>query len=165
MGYLLPILPRLLGNKENARKPTHPLLRRVLSPAKRIGMFELALIAAINTARSDDLLISRVLMDRAKIRAELLCSSNNWSHDGFRYSFLGTDFGLEGHLRGENLARGEITESAKETHKAFMHSKTHRANIKNKRFSHVGVAKGNCGIVVELFGELSPEAKKDRSGR
>jgi len=38
MGYLLLILPRLLGNKENARKPTHPLLRRVLSPAKRIGM-------------------------------------------------------------------------------------------------------------------------------
>jgi uncharacterized protein YkwD len=52
---------------------------------------------------------------------------------------------------GENLSRGY--QSAERTHKAFMESETHRRNIVDPRFDHMGVGCYDF-ICVQLFGGL-----------
>lgn len=52
---------------------------------------------------------------------------------------------------GENLSRGY--QSPERIHKAFMESETHRRNILDRRFDHLGVGCYDF-ICVQLFGGL-----------
>lgn len=89
---------------------------------------------------------SVALSERADARAELLCNSGQWSHNGFAESFKGLPY----RFGGENLARGFT--SLESMHKALLASPAHKKNIQDNRFTNLGVGRGSCGIVVELFG-------------
>ncbi len=102
-----------------------------------------SLLLLINLSRQTPLYVDPVLMERAQTRAEYLCAHAQWSHEGWTSSFAG----MGGYV-GENLATG--FSDATSTHQAFMASPTHRANILNPRYSHVGIGEA-CGIHVELF--------------
>lgn len=105
----------------------------------------LAFVLLINAERAVPLQPDAVLTVRAYVRAYQLCEKNQWSHDGWIESFNGLSYTHA----GENLAKG-FSDNTK-AHKALMASKTHKDNILNPNYSKVGVAKGSCGIVVELF--------------
>lgn len=81
---------------------------------------------------------------RAQIRAEVLCSTKQFSHAGWQASFAG----LEYKWAGENLAKGFA--DATSTHQALMSSPTHRANILKKEYKEIGIGEA-CGIEVEMF--------------
>lgn len=88
---------------------------------------------------------SPILDTRAQARAEYLCKTDTFSHEGF----VAADFsGLKFHWGGENLAEG--FDDATSTNTAWMNSPMHRANILGKNFQQIGVGT-DCGISVELF--------------
>lgn len=97
-----------------------------------------------NRATSTPVTPDYVLSQRAQVRAETLCKTGQWSHDGWEKSFEG----LPGGYIGENLARGFAT--PKEAHEALMKSPMHKANIVDKNFKKIGIG-ASCGIIVELF--------------
>lgn len=105
----------------------------------------IAFTLLINAERAVDLKPDILLTIRAHERAEQLCATNQWSHEGWMKSFEGLSYTYA----GENLAKD--FPSAHKAHEALMASKTHKDNILNPFYSKVGVAKGGCGIYVELF--------------
>ena len=105
----------------------------------------IAMVIIINSERSTPLVPDIQLTQIAQIRADNLCRTGQWSHDGWLDSFKGVQY----LYAGENLARG--FDSLEEANKAFMQSPTHRANILNSHYQYVGVATSKCGVVVELF--------------
>ena len=102
----------------------------------------ITLLFLINSVRINPLKIDPYLSKQACSR--ILEVEKNWSHDGYekyfneKYSYI-----------GENLAKGFKT--TKETHTALMNSVTHKANIVNKHYDHVGYCEKD-GYTVELFG-------------
>lgn len=108
-------------------------------------MIELLLL--INANRITPLAEDPALTARAEERADYLCESGQWSHQGWLEGFTGLPY----HAKGENLAKGFRT--LKGAHKALLKSPTHRANIVKPTYTHVGLAKGDCGVIVELFGQ------------
>ncbi len=105
----------------------------------------IAFTLLINAERIVDVKPDILLTIKAAERAELLCTTGQWSHAGWLKSFEGLSYTYA----GENLAKDFPT--AQRAHKALMASPTHRDNILNPHYSKVGVAKGSCGIYVELF--------------
>lgn len=85
------------------------------------------------------------LAERAQKRADDMCESGAWSHDGW------TSY-LEGRVGwfGENLAKD--FQKADEVVPAWMDSAGHRANIIKILYRKVGVARGeDCNIYVQFF--------------
>lgn len=85
------------------------------------------------------------LQGRAQARAEALCATGQFSHDGYQVAFAGLGY----RWQGENLAKGQ--RDAASTHAALMSSPGHRANILKREYGAVGVGHA-CDITVELFG-------------
>ena len=110
-------------------------------------MFELLISFTLlmNAERAVPLMPDLVLTERAAKRAEYLCTNNQFSHDGWIQSFKG----LKVSWVGENLARGFATPQL--AHQALMKSPTHKANIVKLPHKKMGVAKGKCGVIVQLF--------------
>lgn len=105
----------------------------------------IALTIFVNAQRATPLVPDIDLSKRAEIRADYLCENKQWSHQGWLDSFQGMQY----KVAGENLAKGFRTpESAG---KAWMNSPTHKNNIIKPTYTHMGVAKGDCGIIVQLF--------------
>lgn len=87
------------------------------------------------------------LMQKAQQRAVTLYDADQWSHDNWKLSFIGTKFASG--YRGENLARNFDT--TEETNQAWLDSLLHRQNIMNYRYTSVGIGIYK-NYVVELFG-------------
>jgi uncharacterized protein YkwD len=85
------------------------------------------------------------LSARAQARADMMCATRQFSHDGYLSAFNGLGYGW----RGENLAMGY--QDPKAIHAQLMGSPGHRANILKREFGAVGVGHA-CNITVELFG-------------
>jgi uncharacterized protein YkwD len=107
------------------------------------------LVLLMNGARADaqvaPLRDDPALQARAQARAELLCASGQFSHDGYEAAYRGLPYGW----KGENLARGQRDPRA--IHAQLMASPGHRANILRREFTAVGVGSA-CDITVSLFG-------------
>jgi uncharacterized protein YkwD len=107
------------------------------------------LVALMNASRAaahvPALSADPALQGRAQARAEALCASGQFSHDGYQRAFTGLGYGW----RGENLAKGY--RDPESTHASLMSSPGHRANILKREFGAVGVGHA-CDITVELFG-------------
>src|SRR5262249_6654455 len=85
------------------------------------------------------------LRRRAQTRAEMMCATRQFSHDGYQSAFRGLGY----RTFGENLAKGYRDASA--VHAGLMSSPGHRANILKREYRAVGVGRA-CDITVELFG-------------
>ena len=111
--------------------------------------FVAALVLLLNAARADahapPLAEDPILTGRAQQRAELLCASHQFSHDGYQRAFQGSPYGWT----GENLAMGHHDPRA--VHGQLMSSPGHRANILKPQYRAVGIGHA-CNITVELFG-------------
>jgi uncharacterized protein YkwD len=81
----------------------------------------------------------------AQARAERMCATRQFSHDGYQSAFNGLRYSW----KGENLAMGH--RDAKSIHAQLMGSPGHRANILNGQFRAVGIGHAR-NITVELFG-------------
>lgn len=89
------------------------------------------------------------LTERAQARVEQLCTTGEFSHRGFN-ALEGFDLGhMKFNYYGENIAKGFSNDL--DAFNAFMHSPTHRANILDSKFTHIGVGEA-CGLKVILFG-------------
>jgi uncharacterized protein YkwD len=112
------------------------------------GLLLASLLSLINASRADlrlaPLAEDAALAGRAQARAEMMCRSGQFSHDGFDDAFRGLPY----RTWGENLAKGYPTPEA--THAGLMKSPGHRANILKPQFSRVGIGHA-CDITVELF--------------
>ena len=108
-----------------------------------------ALVMLMNASRADahvpPFREDPALSAGAQVRAERLCATRQFSHDGYQAAFNG----LRYNWKGENLAMGH--QDAKSIHAQLMGSPGHRANILKKEFGAVGVGHA-CNITVELFG-------------
>ena len=109
----------------------------------------LALLMLINASRADAHLPAVVedpaLSIRAQARAERMCASHQFSHDGYQAAFRGLGYGWQ----GENLAMGY--QDARSIHAQLMASPGHRANLLKREFGALGIGHA-CDITVELFG-------------
>jgi uncharacterized protein YkwD len=109
----------------------------------------IALVVLMNASRADAHVPAFVedpaLSARAQVRAERLCATGQFSHDGYQAAFTGLRYGW----KGENLALGH--QEARAIHAQLMGSPGHRANILKREFGAVGVGYA-CNITVELFG-------------
>ena len=107
------------------------------------------LVLLMNAARADarvpPLVEDPTLQARAQARAEMLCASRQFSHDGYQAAYKGLTY----RMTGENLAKGH--RDARSIHAQLMASPGHRANILRREFSAVGTGSA-CDITVELFG-------------
>lgn len=104
----------------------------------------LTLLILINSVRVHPLKESVVLDQKAQARSEILCQTQDWSHDGWLDSFKGSKY----QYAGENLAKG-FTSNLSEV-QAWMASPTHRANILKSQYTMIGIG-SDCGITVTLF--------------
>ncbi|HZP98910.1 MAG TPA: CAP domain-containing protein [Reyranella sp.] len=108
-----------------------------------------SLLSLINASRADahlrPLAYDAALNDRAQARAEMMCRSGRFSHDGVELAFRGLPY----RTWGENLAKGYRSPEA--THAGLMSSPDHRANILKPAFGLIGIGHA-CDITVELFG-------------
>jgi uncharacterized protein YkwD len=107
------------------------------------------LILLMNAARADarvpPLVEDPALRARAQARAEMLCASRQFTHDGYQAAYKGLTY----RTTGENLAKGH--RDPQSIHAQLMASPAHRANILRREFSAVGTGSA-CDITVELFG-------------
>lgn len=114
-----------------------------------IAILLASMLSLINASRADahlrPLADDPALADRAQARAEMMCRSGQFSHDGASAAFRGLSF----RTWGENLAKGYRSPEA--THAGLMSSPGHRANILKPQFNAVGIGHA-CDITVELFG-------------
>mgnify|MGYP001609892734 CR=1 FL=1 len=118
---------------------------KAVPKTNRMTSFIIALLMFSNAERVTPLQYDTALAQRAQIRAEQLCETKQWSHDGWRDSFKG----YSGYW-GENLARN--FDSATSTHKALMKSPTHKANIVKDKYAIIGIGRSEkCNLTVELF--------------
>ena len=111
--------------------------------------FVAALLMLLNAARADVQLPAfredPTLSARAQERAERMCASRTFSHDGYQAAFRGSPY----RSTGENLAMGR--QDPRAVHAQLMNSPGHRANILKPQFNAVGIGHA-CSITVELFG-------------
>ena len=111
--------------------------------------FALALLMLINASRADVQLPAfredPALSARAQERAERMCASRSFSHDGYQAAFRGSPY----RSMGENLAMGH--QEPRAVHAQLMNSPGHRANLLKRGFDAVGIGHA-CTITVELFG-------------
>jgi uncharacterized protein YkwD len=109
----------------------------------------LALVILMNASRAEAHVPAftqdPALSARAQVRAEQMCTTKQFSHDGYQSAFNGLSYSR----KGENLAMGH--KDARSIHAQLMASPGHRANIITRQFSAVGVGHA-CNITVELFG-------------
>lgn len=112
--------------------------------------YEKELIALVNKERAKAgvkaLAVDKKLAQVARLKSEDMKKRNNMSHEGSYGSpfDMMKKFGITYRSAGENIARGQRT--PKEVMKSWMNSSGHRANILNKRYTHIGVgyvASGN----------------------
>ncbi len=108
-----------------------------------------ALVMLMNASRADAHVPAfredPALSARAQVRAERMCSTKQFSHDGYQAAFDG----LRYNWKGENLAMGR--KDAESIHAQLMASPGHRENILKRQYGAVGVGHA-CNITVELFG-------------
>ena len=109
-----------------------------------ITLVVLANLARVGTAAP--LEHDYILSQKAHVRAEQLCKTGQWSHEGWVKSFSGTKYNYLGENLAKNFPRLE------DAHAGFMNSSSHRANILNQNFQKMGVGFASCGMYVELFG-------------
>lgn len=106
----------------------------------------------INILRVHPLQDSPLLDARAQNRAEELCRTGQWSHDGWLQSFAGLPFTYA----GENISRGFLDASGKpdpvKTVMAWFESGAHRENMLNPHYLVTGLGQ-SCAITVELFSD------------
>lgn len=99
--------------------------------------FAMALLLLLNASRADvqapAFREDPVLSARAQERAERMCASRSFSHDGYRIAFQGSPY----RSMGENLAQGH--QDPRAVHAQLMNSPGHRANILNRDATRVGV--------------------------
>jgi uncharacterized protein YkwD len=111
--------------------------------------FIAALVMLINAARIEaqlpQLTEDPALSQRAQQRAQWMCDTRQFTHDGMMAAFEGSPY----RWKGENLAQGHRDPRA--VHGQLMNSPGHRANILKKQFDSVGIGHA-CDITVELFG-------------
>src|SRR6185295_15078464 len=92
----------------------------------------LALVLLMNASRADAQVPAfaedPALSARAQARAEMMCATRQFSHDGFESAFNG----LRYNRYGENLAMGH--RDPKAIHAQLMGSSGHRANILKREF-------------------------------
>jgi uncharacterized protein YkwD len=109
----------------------------------------IALVLLMNASRADAHVPAfredPALSAGAQARAERMCATRQFSHDGYQSAFNGLRYSR----MGENLAMGH--KDAKSIHAQLMGSPGHRANILNRQFRAVGIGHA-CNITVELFG-------------
>jgi uncharacterized protein YkwD len=108
----------------------------------------IGMLMIINAERIKPLKVDPLLTHYAEKRADFLCKSGQWSHDGYG-KYPGTPYTWV----GENLARGFATDT--DANKALMASPSHRANLQDRRFTNIGIAEKDCNgktYIVELFG-------------
>lgn len=104
----------------------------------------LTLLVLMNLVRTEPLVVSTELTQRAQARAELLCERQQWSHNGWTDSFEGLSY----QMAGENLAKG--FQSDVDAFNGLMASPTHRENILRHEYKEVGIGQA-CDIEVVLF--------------
>lgn len=109
----------------------------------------IALVILMNASRADAHVPAfredPALSVHAQARAERMCATRQFSHDGYQSAFNGLRYSW----KGENLAMGH--QDAKSIHAQLVASPGHRANILKSQFSAVGIGHA-CNITVELFG-------------
>ena len=114
-----------------------------------VALLLASMLSLINASRADvrlpPLSEDPQLDGRAQARAEMMCRTGQFSHDGVESAFRG----LRYRTWGENLAKGYRSPEA--THTGLMNSPGHRANILKPAFSLLGIGHA-CDITVELFG-------------
>lgn len=102
------------------------------------------LILLLNLIRTTPLQQDAVLMKIAQQRAEYLCQTQTFSHDGwlsYKSNFV---------HRGENIAEG-YNNNPLRIHNAFLSSFQHKKVMLDKKYQYVGVGHA-CNITVEEFG-------------
>ena len=111
--------------------------------------FVASLVMLLNAARADmhvpPLGEDPILSGRAQQRAETMCASGQFSHDGWQAALRGSPYSWT----GENLAMGY--QDPRAVHGQLMNSPGHRANILKPQFRAVGIGHA-CNITVEIFG-------------
>lgn len=105
----------------------------------------ITLLILIATLRVHPLTEDSALTLRAHVRAEQLCSADQWSHAGWKESFAGLPY----KHYGENLAKG--FSSTADEFVAWKNSPTHFFNFTDPFYTKTGYATSTCGISVELF--------------
>ena len=116
------------------------------------------IVELVNQERTDNslpiLTENNLLNDSAQERADYLCTSGNWSHDGWEdsltYDYLHA---------GENLAKNHDTENI--TVQAWINSPTHHENILDD-YTETGIGYKECGentYTVQHFGSPMPEVE------
>lgn len=112
----------------------------------------LAFLLFVNAVRGGhDLVPDPDLVARAQIRADYLCASHQFNHDNWEIFLAGYPYSYA----GENLAHDfnylPEPERNREIEHAFEMSPEHLSNIVNTNYTRFGVAKGDCGVYVQLF--------------
>ena len=109
----------------------------------------IALVILMNASRADAHVPAfredPALSAGAQARAERMCATRQFSHDGYQAAFRGSPY----NRMGENLAMGH--QDPRAVHSQLMNSAGHRANILKRDFRAVGIGHA-CTITVELFG-------------
>lgn len=119
----------------------------LLAGVPAVGHAEEFFVEQANAVRSVPVVYSEDLSARASVRAQSLCNAE-FSHAGWTSSFAGSSY----KFIGENLARGFTHEQ--DVQAAWMLSPTHKANIVASKFTHMGVGRSTCGVIVELFASV-----------
>lgn len=105
------------------------------------------LFALTNAVRQVPLKYDSTLESLAQQRATYLCT-HAFSHDGYRMFIDQSSYSYV----GENLARGFT--DIQSMFDGFMASPTHKSNILNAHYTHIGIAEV-CGVTVVFFGGKS----------
>ena len=105
----------------------------------------ITLTILVNAERATPVWPDVDLSSRAVERAESLCETKQWGHEGWLESFKGVPY----KIAGENLARG--FNSPNQAFKAWMNSPSHKANIVKPTYTHFGAGQGSCVVIVQLF--------------
>lgn len=100
---------------------------------------------------SSTLQYDQTLTELAQKRAQYLCDNKQWSHENWMDSFTEKS----GHI-GENLvkykkpARMSDYKYGKTVQSKLMASPTHKENIINKKYTHLGIGAA-CDVTVYLY--------------
>lgn len=109
----------------------------------------ITLLLLINLSRLTPLTESPYLTELATTRATEMCDKGQWSHDGFRELSHKIFAETDANRVGENLAKGFTDDSSMVN--AWLNSPSHKKIMLDERYKKVGVGRGWCGIVVNLF--------------
>lgn len=106
------------------------------------------MLSLVNLERKNEnlspLVLDEKLNEIAKIKVNLLIKEGKLNHLAGGYKSLGEflrTYDVDFLMAGENIARK--TRTNEETMNLWLKSKGHRANILNKNFTNIGIAKGS----------------------